>query len=107
MTPPFLANAESLIADANRWMADRVAAEAAKSLACDRLSEGHMLAVEGHLRALVTGFGEAWTADYVQALADDLSDAAADQRAWDNLPEAGLRRRVPNMRERVEEAVAE
>lgn len=62
-------------------MADILAAEAARTLATDRLRVGHVLAIHAHLRALVAG--GAIFEDGADRVADALDDMMADARAWE------------------------
>lgn len=99
--------------------ADKVALEAAKTLAGGQLRNGHFRGVRAHLRGLRKGMGAEYVADYLEALTEmyagplreteGLQAEAREVREWARLRAnmAKPRHRRPNMRETVEEAVAE
>jgi hypothetical protein len=62
-----------LLAEADRYLGDVVALEAAKSLMTDRLREGHVQAIEGHLRALIAGLGWQEAVAILDGLASEIA----------------------------------
>jgi hypothetical protein len=84
---PLYDYATALGGEIDTLLADESARREAAYLATDRMRDGHILAAEAHLRALATGLGEEWTADYLWALwasyqgpLDDAGDVARVER---------------------------
>jgi hypothetical protein len=102
MTPAFLARAEATIAEANRQMATGLIARADTWLDTPDALELLLVAAA---QALCAREGPAWTATTLEDMAEDLREEC-ERRAWEAIPVRRHRRRVANMRELVEEAIA-